>query len=221
MRRPQRTAAGAPPKIGRKDIAMKGIDETLTIGMRDGLPDDLLELLRKYPRDQWANDCRIRGLAEGWLQRHDLFRELSVLIGGMTADFREGRTPPPVFLPLFQRRMGLLLGELDMHHRVEDQHYFPAFSRAAPKLQRGFDILDNDHDVIHHAISDLRGAGIELVAALSGSLSGRDGDALRVADRVAGKIETFDGTLLRHLADEEDLIIPLILERSRDDPDFR
>jgi hypothetical protein len=27
--------------------------------------------------------------------------------------------------------------------------------------------------------------------------------------------------LLRHLEDEEDLIIPLILERARDDPNFR
>ena len=48
----------------------------------------------------------------------------------------------------------------------------------------------------------------------------RDGDALRVAE-LAGEIEGFDRTLLRHLEDEEDLIIPLILERTRDDPNFR
>jgi len=43
----------------------------------------------------------------------------------------------------------------------------------------------------------------------------------RVAERLAGVIEAFDRTLLRHLGDEEDLIIPLILERTRDDPNFR
>ncbi|MDB5598440.1 MAG: L-fuco-beta-pyranose dehydrogenase, partial [Xanthobacteraceae bacterium] len=61
----------------------------------------------------------------------------------------------------------------------------------------------------------------ELIAALSSEVTGRDGDAPRVAERLAGEIEGFDRTLLRHLEDEEDLIIPLILERTRDDPNFR
>jgi hemerythrin-like domain-containing protein len=114
-----------------------------------------------------------------------------------------------------------LLGELDRHHRVEDDYYFPTFAAAVPKLQKGFDILDNDHGVIHGAIYSLGTASRELIAALSGEVSGRDGDAPRVVERLAGEIEGFDRTLLRHLEDEEDLIIPLILERTRDDPNFR
>jgi hemerythrin-like domain-containing protein len=117
--------------------------------------------------------------------------------------------------------MGLLLGELDRHHHVEDDYYFPTFAAAAPKLQKGFDILDNDHRVIHGAIHSLSTASRELIAALSSEVTGRDGDAPRVAERLAGEIEGFDRTLLRHLEDEEDLIIPLILERTRDDPNFR
>ena len=115
---------------------MKDIDKALTVGVRNGLPDELLELLRKYPRDEWANDPSLDGLAEGWLQRHNLFRELSVLTGSMTTDLRESRMSPTTFLPLFQRRMGLLLGELDRHHHVEDDYYFPTFAAAAPKLQK-------------------------------------------------------------------------------------
>ena len=115
---------------------MKVIDKALTVNVRNGLPDELLKLLRKFPRDQWANDARLHGLAEGWLQRHNLFRELSVLTGGMTTDLREGRTSPTTFLPLFQRRMGLLLGELDRHHRVEDDYYFPSFAAATPSCKR-------------------------------------------------------------------------------------
>jgi hypothetical protein len=200
---------------------MSDIENALTVNVRAGLPDELLGLLRKYPRDQWAHDAGLHGLAEGWLQRHNLFRELSVGVGRMTADLRESRTAPTAFLPLFQRRVGLLLGELDTHHRVEDHHYFPSFAAAAPKLQKGFDILDNDHGVIHGAIYSLGTASRELIAALSGQVSGRDGDALRAAERLAGEIVGFDRTLLRHLEDEEDLIIPLILERTRDDPNFR
>jgi len=73
----------------------------------------------------------------------------------------------------------------------------------------------------HGAIHSLGAASRELIATLSGEVSGRDGDALRVAERLTGEIEGFDRTLLRHLDDEEDLIIPLILERARDDPNFR
>jgi nicotinamidase-related amidase len=114
----------------------------------------------------------------------------------------------------------VLLGELDRHHHVEDDYYFPPFAAVVPKLQKGFDILDNDHGVIHGAIYRLGNASRELIAALSGEASGRDGDAPRVAERLAGEIEGFDRTLLRHLKDEDDLIIPLILERTRDDPNF-
>jgi hypothetical protein len=117
--------------------------------------------------------------------------------------------------------MGLLLGELDRHHHVEDDYYFPTFAAAAPKLQRGFDILDNDHGVIHGAIYSLGTGSRELIAALSGEVSGRDGDALRVAELLAGEIEGFDRILLRHLEDEEALIILLILERTHDDSNFR
>jgi hypothetical protein len=43
----------------------------------------------------------------------------------------------------------------------------------------------------------------------------------RRSERLAGEIEGFDRTLPRHLEDEDFLIIPLILERTRDDPNFR
>ena len=79
----------------------------------------------------------------------------------------------------------------------------------------------NDHGVIHGAICSLGTASREFISALSGEVSGHVVDTARVAERLAGEIERFDRTLLRHLEDEEDLIIPLILERTRDDPNFR
>jgi hypothetical protein len=87
---------------------MNDIDNALTVDVRNGLPDELLELLRKFPRDQWVTDARLHGLAEGWLQRHNLFRELSSLIGGMTTDLREGRTSPTTFLPTIVLRMTII-----------------------------------------------------------------------------------------------------------------
>ncbi|WP_352636795.1 hypothetical protein [Mesorhizobium sp. M0145] len=46
---------------------------------REGLPDDLRWLAEKYPREIWQAHANIHGVANMWLQRHDMFREL----GGM------------------------------------------------------------------------------------------------------------------------------------------
>lgn len=203
-----------------KNSVVKTIPEALTVGARAGLPDDLLDLLRAYPRETWSGNPGIAGLADMWLNNHKLFRELSTLLARATNELKEGKLAPETFLPLFERRMGLLLGHLEAHHNVEDHHYFPAFAGAVPKLQRGFDILDNDHEVIHGAIYNLGGASRELIAALSGGASGAADKSMRAADLLMKEITGFERTLLRHLDDEEDLVIPLILDRVRNDPEF-
>jgi hypothetical protein len=38
---------------------MKDIDKALTVDVRNSLPDELLELLRKFPRDQWMASRRL------------------------------------------------------------------------------------------------------------------------------------------------------------------
>ena len=82
-----------------------------------------------------------------------------------------------------------------MHHRVEDDHYFPSFAAAAPKLQKGFDILDNDHGVIHGAIFDLGTVSRSLSPLFRRGMGPRR-DALGVAERLAGEIVGFERTLL-------------------------
>ena len=84
--------------------------DAVPVNVRNGPADELLELCASYM---------------GWKRGGSgdkSFCALSVRIVGMTADLREGRTSPTTFFALFQRRMGLLLGELDTHHRVEDDH---------------------------------------------------------------------------------------------------
>lgn len=179
------------------------------------MPEDLLDLLRKYPRDSWDSAASLSGLAEMWLARHRMFRELSAMSVRTTEAWGERAVPAGTFVATFSRQVGMLLGELENHHLVEDHHYFPAFARAEPRLRRGFDILDNDHGVIHEAIDSLARASRELIAAVT-----EGGDAGRPTEGVLGELGRFDRTLSRHLDDEEDLVIPLILERARTDPEF-
>jgi hemerythrin-like domain-containing protein len=188
---------------------LTAIPDELLLGQRERLPDDLHFLLERYPRDEWSDHANIQGMAQFWIQRHDMFRELGGMLTGAIAAFREGKTTPREFAAFFAPRLNFFLGHLDGHHNIEDQVYFPAFARAETRLKRGFDILDSDHHLIHNALEQNAETANAFLQALDA-----DADKQRfAADAYAGANERLVAMLGRHLDDEEDLIIPLILER--------
>ena len=119
-----------------------------------------------------------------------------------------GRTAPE-FAKFFAPRLNFFLGNLDGHHNVEDQHYFPVFARAEPRLKRGFEILDLDHHTIHEGLE----SNAETANAFLEALQQNEDKQRFAADDYADANTRLVAMLDRHLADEEDLIIPLILER--------
>ena len=181
----------------------------LHLERRPGLPQDLRYLVAKYPREDWQAHENLHGMASMWLQRHDMFRELGGILSGAIGDYREGRSDAKAFAAFFAPRLQFFLGQLDGHHNAEDQHYFPVFARAESRLRRGFDILDGDHHLIHEALERNAESANGFLRALQ-----EDQDRQRfAADAYAGENERLVAMLARHLEDEEDLIIPLILER--------
>lgn len=179
------------------------------IGRRAGLPEDLLFLVEKYPRETWQAHENVAGMAAFWLQRHAMFREVGGLLTDIIADYREGRQTAPEFARRFAPRLQHFLGELDGHHNVEDHHYFPVFAAAERRLVRGFEILDADHHAIHAALERNAEAANDFLRALSSDAD----QQRRKADAYAAENHALVAMLARHLDDEEDLIIPLILDR--------
>jgi hypothetical protein len=185
------------------------LDPTLSLQKRSGLPDDLRILLEKYPREDWTAHPNVHGMASMWLQRHDMFRELGGILTGAIDDYREQRTDARQFAQFFAPRLNFFLGQLDGHHNIEDHHYFPIFARAESRLKRGFDILDADHHMIHDALEMNAQTANSFLRALDG-----DPDTQRyAADAYANENARLVAMLAQHLGDEEDLIIPLILDR--------
>jgi hypothetical protein len=186
------------------------MDETNT-GLldRSGLPRDLRYLVEKYPRETWQEHENIGGMAGMWLQRHDMFRELGGMLTGGIADYREGRQTASQFAGWFAPRLNFLLGNLDGHHRIEDEVYFPKFAEAEKRLKRGFDILDGDH----HQIHDVLESNAETANAFLRALQEDEDKQRWAADAYAAENDRLVAMLMRHLADEEDIIIPLILDR--------
>ena len=116
---------------------------------------------------------------------------------------------PREFRSWLSRHLGWSLWQLEQHHEVEDHHYFPLFRRAEPRLAPGFELLESDHGALHTAI----GGVIErATAVLASETPGPDtfrSDLGRFRD---AQID-LGRALIRHLDDEEDLVIPLLLER--------
>lgn len=181
----------------------------LLLERRAGLPADLRYLVEKYPRETWTSHENLRGMAEFWLQRHDMFRELGGMLSGGIKDYREGRSDADGFAGWFAPRLQFFLQQLHGHHQVEDMHYFPTFAKAEKGLQRGFDILDSDHHVIHEALE----RNMETANGFLRALQESEDKKRFAADAYADENARLVAMLTRHLADEEDIIIPLILDR--------
>lgn len=186
--------------------------ESLALASRNGWPDDLRVLIARYPREQWQRHGNLGAMARFWLSRHAMFRELAGMIRAIETQFRDGALAPADFPRQFVPRLQFLLQQLGVHHQIEDLHYFPIFRAADARLARGFDVLEGDHHAIHADMAATADAANALLRALSGDAAAlkRRGD-----DYAAASGALLKG-LIRHLDDEEDLIVPLILDRGED-----
>jgi hypothetical protein len=178
-------------------------DTSLT---RSGLPDALRVLLSDYPRDRWQSDPGFHGLVSFWLDRHLGFRDLTAAILTDAESALDAHLQPEDHARRLARLGGHLVQDLHGHHQIEDHHYFPRLSALEPRLARGFDILDSDHHALHdHIDTFVKGANAILKA------QGNPVTQTARTGRFRDDLVTFRAFLDRHLTDEEDLIVPVIL----------
>lgn len=196
------------------------MQDALKLGTRDGLPQELLFLTEKHPRGTWRGQSALAGTGDIWLGNHDYFRAITAKIAEQLTRLREEGTTTYDSGPALRRHIGSFLGSLSGHHQVEDNHYFPAFGRAEPRLLRGFDILEADHHMIHDAIDRIAATTQDSLRRLGTAEGVMTSDQNFAVDALADEFALASPLLRQHLADEEDLVIPLILERARSDPEF-
>jgi hemerythrin-like domain-containing protein len=195
--------------LARMTSPVKILSPEFALDTRSGWPADLRLLLDRYPREVWEGHANLGAMAQFWLQRHAMFREIAAALEQATAAFRDGTAAAQDLRAWFPSRLQFFLQQLNAHHQIEDLHYFPVFQAAEARLAHGFDVLEIDHKVIHEQIdATVEAANVFLRVAVNA-------DALRGAgERYAAQNDALLRLLAQHLADEEDLIIPLILDRS-------
>jgi hypothetical protein len=185
----------------------------LALAEREGWPPELRALIERYPREVWTGHENLGQMCQFWLSRHRMFRELAAGIDDATARYRDGKLSAPQFAQYFAPRLQFFLQQLHAHHQIEDFHYFPIFRKAERGLLRGFDVLESDHAALHHDIETTVTAANDLLRGLAGDA----GAVARATDAYTAASGSLFKGLKRHLDDEEDLIVPIILDRGEDD----
>jgi iron-sulfur cluster repair protein YtfE (RIC family) len=177
----------------------------LALETRTGLPDALRVLVDDLPRAAWAQHPDFYGLVSFWLDRHLMFRKLMDHMAVETEAMLDKRRDPVAFAQGVARHGGMFVEQLHGHHQIEDQHYFPLLAQRDARIVAGFDLLDADHHALDGHIA-------RFVEGANGAISGAQGaDPLVAAEGFRAGLAAMQRLLDRHLVDEEELIVPVIL----------
>jgi hypothetical protein len=178
----------------------------LSLADRDGLPEPFRLLLADYPRDGWAAHRDFHGLAAFWLDRHLGFRRVMGLLQTDAQALIDGAMGAQDWGRRLTRLGSGFLGDLVGHHQIEDDAYFPQLAALEPRIARGFEVLDRDHHDLH-ALIDRFASGANHALAQSRDAARREAAGVFLTD-----LGRFGRMLDRHLTDEEDLIVPVVLK---------
>jgi iron-sulfur cluster repair protein YtfE (RIC family) len=190
----------------------KTLPADLDLSHREGLPDALRALIAEFPRAGWEDNPNYSHLIAFWLDKHMSFRRLVAQLDRDAEAMLEGNEDTEVYKRKLHRFGSMLIGDLHGHHQIEDVHYFPVMTRLDTGASIGFDILEKDHD---HMDGLLNG----LAESANGVLQS---PAPRITDNAAAFKKTLDAfapLLDRHLSDEEELVVPVLLKYAP--PEFR
>ncbi|MGH7021636.1 MAG: hemerythrin domain-containing protein [Brevundimonas sp.] len=164
----------------------------------------MLYLRDAFPRERWTG--ALPETAAFWLQMHAGFRAQQALMADTAARWRSGDLDPRGLHAALLPTLQAFLQHLDGHHRVESGHYFPHFRRIEPRIQSGLDLLDRDHDAIHAHLDALYHSAV----AFHQATTANSPDTPDHAHRLTDVLDLAAPGLIRHLDDEEDIVIPLL-----------
>jgi len=179
--------------------------EAYPLETRAGLPEALRVLLDAYPRETWERDPGFSQLIRFWLDRHMMFRRISARLVTDAQARLDGTGDPRAYAGALSRLGSAFVGELHGHHHVEDAHYFPVLARHDARLEAGFALLDRDH----HALDGQLQA---FVAAANAVLHAPEAARHDATGAFHAHLAGFAPLLERHLTDEEDLVVPVLLK---------
>ena len=171
------------------------------------MPAEMQTLLDSYPRNTWEAHPGFKDKTKHWLGAHQMFRQLGQIIRTETEQFLDKSRDADEFSNRLSYYGVIMVRNLHGHHGWEDHSYFPELAAADPRFEAGLEILEKDHqelDVVLERFSSSANRVIQLAQL----------DEIQARDEAGGLhriAETIEAFLKRHLSDEEELAVPIIL----------
>jgi iron-sulfur cluster repair protein YtfE (RIC family) len=178
-----------------------------SIHTRDGWPSDTATLLADYPREAWPAHPHFAQSIRNWMGAHAGFRHYGRIVTDTTEHFIDRTVDPETYAERLAQVGGRLVGNLHGHHTWEDRSFFPEIREAEYRFDHGLETLEADHDVLDRTIETLTRQANRVIKLIQLDEGAARGEAASLHDSAS----QLEGFLSRHLTDEEDLIVPILL----------
>ena len=178
-----------------------------SIHTREGWPSDAATLLADYPREAWPGHPNFAQSIQNWLGAHQGFRQLGDLVRSSTEEFLDREIAPDRYARALGYYGNILVRNLHGHYTWEDRNFFPEISTVDDRLDHGLDTRESDHHALDETIETLTEQANRTIKLVQLDELQARSEAGKLHDTAAG-LERF---LDRHLTDEEDLIVPIVL----------
>ncbi|MEM9247823.1 MAG: hemerythrin domain-containing protein [Pseudomonadota bacterium] len=180
--------------------------DTYTMRTED-MPQEMRFLLETYPRGTWEAHPGFKEKTRHWLGAHQMFRRVARQICQDTQAVLDKEIALGDYAGRLSYFGGGLVSNLHGHHGWEDHSYFPELAAADPRFEAGLDLLEQDHADLDVVLDDLTRKANRVIQLTTLDAA----QAQEEAPAVLPAAEAIEAFLQRHLGDEEDLAVPIIL----------
>ena len=160
-----------------------------------------------FPRDSWEANPHFKQATQNWLGAHQMFRQLANHVRAESERYRDRNRDPYDYAAQLSYYGDALVRNRHGHHGWEGRSYFPELSAADPRFDAGLEILEKDHEALDGVLdrfTEVANRTIKLIHLDPAS-------AYDEASKLHSEAEAIEGFLARHLSDEEELAVPIIL----------
>ncbi len=164
-------------------------------------------LLRDVPRDGWHGHPHFARSIQQWMRAHGGFRQLGEALLQDTEAFLDGRREEAAYVTGLADLGNVLVRNLHGHHTWEDRSFFPELRGADPRFAEGLEMLEGDHTALDGLLETFVRQANRVVQLGSLAPAQMAEEARPLRDTTA----RLGGFLERHLEDEEDLVVPILL----------
>lgn len=173
----------------------------------DDMPEDMQVLLRDYPRADWETHPGFRDKTRHWLRAHQMFRDLARLVNDDAEAAIEKTMAPEAHATRLSYYGNALVANLHGHHGWEDHAFFPELAASDPRFETGLELLEKDHADLDRVLNDFTLSANRVIKLVQLD----EAQARDEVGRMLGASRAIEAFLGRHLGDEEDLAVPIIL----------